>query len=103
MLIRLTAFSGSKPSASYFKRDFYGANLNQKVPRFFEQFQGKKAPARPDRLCRSLINVEISRILSHIRDKCLSTTKRCPDKGIAAKRCLAGCIYPAFCYIFFLT
>jgi len=42
MLIRLTAFSGSKPSASYFKRDFCTAYLHQKVPKIPELFEHKK-------------------------------------------------------------
>ena len=36
------AFSGSKPSASYFKRDFCTAYLHQKVPKFFELYRAKK-------------------------------------------------------------
>ena len=36
------AFSGSKPSASYFKRNFCTAYLHQKVPKFFELYRAKK-------------------------------------------------------------
>ena len=43
MLIRLTAFMGSKPSASYFKQDFCTANLHQKVPKKSELFDHKKS------------------------------------------------------------
>ena len=43
MLIRLTAFIGSKPSASYFKQDFCTANLHQKVPKKSELFDHKKS------------------------------------------------------------
>ena len=43
MLIRLTAFMGSKPSASYFKRDFCRAIMNQKVPKKSELFDHKKS------------------------------------------------------------
>ena len=43
MLIRLTAFMGSKPSSSYFKRDFCTANLHQKVPKKSELFDHKKS------------------------------------------------------------
>ena len=43
MLIRLSAFQGSKPSASYFKRDFCTAYLHQKVPKNPELFGHKKS------------------------------------------------------------
>ena len=43
MLIRLTAFMGSKPSASYFKRDFCTAYLHQKMPKIIELFGHKKS------------------------------------------------------------
>ena len=42
MMISLTAFMGSKPAASYFKRDFCTAHLHQKVPKIFELFWVKK-------------------------------------------------------------
>ena len=43
MLISLTAFMGSKPAASYFKRDFCTAYLHQKVPKIIELFGHKKS------------------------------------------------------------
>ena len=43
MLISLTAFMGSKPAASYFKRDFCTAYLHQKVPKKSELFDHKKS------------------------------------------------------------
>ena len=42
MLISLTAFMGSKPAASYFKRDLCTAHLHQKVPKKSELFNHKK-------------------------------------------------------------
>ena len=41
--IDFLAFCGSKPSASYFKRDFCTAHLHQKVPKIFEVLRQKKS------------------------------------------------------------
>ena len=53
VISKLMAPPDSKPSTCYFKRDFCRANYYQKVPKFFELFREKSAPARPDRLCGS--------------------------------------------------
>lgn len=42
VISKLMAPPDSKPSASYFKRDFCTAHLNQKVPKILELFELKK-------------------------------------------------------------
>ena len=42
VISKLMAPPDSKPSASYFKRDFCTAYLHQKVPKFFELYRAKK-------------------------------------------------------------
>lgn len=42
VISKLMAPPGSKPSASYFKRDFCTAYLHQKVPKIPELFEHKK-------------------------------------------------------------
>jgi hypothetical protein len=60
MLIRLTTFSGSKPSASYFKRDFCTAYLHQKVPKNLELFGYKKDSRTIFSTMREQLFVEIT-------------------------------------------
>ena len=60
MLISLTAFMGSKPSASYFKRDFCTAYLHQKVLNKFEPLEQKKSSRTVFLTMREQLFVEIT-------------------------------------------
>ena len=60
MLISLTAFMGSKPAASYFKRDFCRAIMNQKVPKKSELFDHKKSSRTIFFIMREQLFVEIT-------------------------------------------
>ena len=65
--------NGSKPSASSFKREYCGAIINQKVPKVFEVYRQKRAPARSEGSRRREISVKIQEkqgFLPHKRDKC---------------------------------
>ena len=65
--------NGSKPSASSFKREYRGAIINQKVPKVFEVYRQKRAPARSEGSRRREISVKIQEkqgFLPHKRDKC---------------------------------
>lgn len=59
-LFSLTSFSGSKPSASYFKRDFCTAHLHQKVPKISELFGYKKSSRMILSTMRERLFVEIT-------------------------------------------
>ena len=65
--------NGSKPSASSFKREYCGAIINQKVPKVFEVYRQKRAPARSEGSRRREISVKIQEkqgFLPHKRDNC---------------------------------
>ena len=56
----LTFFHGSKPSASYLKRDFCTAYLHQKVPKNPELFGHKKSSRTAKKIVREQLFVEIT-------------------------------------------
>ena len=73
MLISLTAFMGSKPAASYLKRDFCTAYLHQKVPKISELFGHKKSSRAIFKTMREQLFVEITGkrgFSPHKRNKC---------------------------------
>ena len=52
--------NGSKPSTSYFKRDFCTAYLHQKVPKFFEVIKQKKSSCQTSAVKQERFFVEIT-------------------------------------------
>ena len=52
--------NGSKPSASYFKRDYCGSIMNQKVPKKFEDLSKKMSSSQIRRIQQEQIFVEIA-------------------------------------------
>ncbi len=60
VISKLMAPPGSKPSASYFKRDFCTAYLHQKVPKISELFDYKKSSRVIFQTMREQLFVEIT-------------------------------------------